>query len=221
MFSDAEKSAIAKKDGYSASNSNTADFIMGQPEYVNIIGLWARDNSSSSPSGEAATTVDVEKAMLSIIDRTLDVHMARFERTEDGTIYLVMDLDDFANAVDAENDADSDYKIYAQSWTDANNESIDDVMNDNYDNYLDDEIKIVKQFISKNSGTDFVLAPEKDTRTKDMFNDIRDKANADDKEILVVPQSVIVDMVDQVKRDLRGLGENAEIARLKRNAGLT
>ena len=54
-----------------------------------------------------------------------------------------------------------------------------------------------------------------------MFNDIRDKANADDKEILVVPQSVIVDMVDQVKRDLRGLGENAEIARLKRNAGLT
>jgi hypothetical protein len=220
MFSDAEKSAIAKKDGYSASNSNTADFIMGQPEYVNIIGLWARDNSSSSPSGEAVTTAEVENAMLSIIDRTLDVHMARFERTGDGTIYLVMDLDDFANAVDAENDADSEYKIYTDNWTAANNESIDDIMNDNYDNYLDDEIKIVKQFISKNSGTDFVLAPERDTRTKDMFGGDDDTEEAY-KQSLVVPQSVIEDMVDQVKRDLRGLGENAEIARLKRNAGLT
>jgi hypothetical protein len=220
MFSDAEKSAIAKKDGYSASNSNTADFIMGQPEYVNIIGLWARDNSSSSPSGEAVTTAEVENAMLSIIDRTLDVHMARFERTGDGTIYLVMDLDDFANAVDAKNAADSEYKIYTDNWTAANNESIDDIMNDNYDNYLDDEIKIVKQFISKNSGTDFVLAPERDTRTKDMFGGDDDTEEAY-KQSLVVPQSVIEDMVDQVKRDLRGLGENAEIARLKRNAGLT
>jgi hypothetical protein len=223
MFSDAEKSAIAKKDRDSMSDSNVFDFIMGQPEYVNIIGLWARDNSSSSPSGEAITTEVVEKAILSITNRTLDVHMAYFKRNDDGTIYLCMDLDDFVEAIDAENDDESDYKIYAQHWTDANNSSIDDVMNNKYnegDGY-EDEIKIVKQFTIQQSGTDFVLAPEKDTRTKDMFNDIRDKANADDKEILVVPQSVIVDMVDQVKRDLRGLGENAEIARLKRNAGLT
>ena len=220
MFSDAEKSAIAKKDRDSMSDSNVFDFIMAQPEYVNIIGLWARDNSSSSPSGEAVTTAEVENAMLSIIDRTLDVHMARFERTGDGTIYLVMDLDDFVEAIDAENDDESDYKIYAQHWTDANNESIDDIMNDKYDNYLNDEIKIVKQFISKNSGTDFVLAPERDTRTKDMFGGDDDTDEAY-KQSLVVPQSVIADMVDQVKRDLRGLGESDEIARLKRNAGLT
>jgi hypothetical protein len=217
MFSDAEKSAIAKKNRDSMSDSTVFDFIMTQPEYVNIIGLWARDNSPSSPSGEAVTNDVVENALLEIVERTLDVHHAFFKRLDNGTIYLYMDLDDFVQAIDAETDEDSDYKIYANTWTDANSETIDMVMNDNYDGYLDDNIKIVKQFISKNSGTDFVLAPERDTRTKDMFGG--DDESYDDE--LVIPQSIIADMVDQVKRDLRGLGETADIARLKRNAGLT
>jgi hypothetical protein len=222
LLSDAEKSAIAKKDGYSASNSNTADFIMGQPEYVNIIGMWAKDNPPSADNDQTASNDVVEKAVLSIINRTLDVYAANFKRNDDGTIYLLMDLDDFVEALDAEHEEESDYKIYAQAWTDANNSSIDDVMTNKYnegDGYEDDT-KIVNKFISQQSGTDFILAPEKDTRTKDMFGG-DDDSNASDKEILVVPQSVIADMVDQVKRDLRGLGESDEIAKLKRNAGLT
>jgi hypothetical protein len=216
MFSDAEKSAIAKQDRDSMSDSTVFDFIMTQPEYVNIIGLWARDNSSNAP---AVSTDVVENALLSLIERTLDVGMAYFNRLEDGTIYLLMHLNDFVNAIDAETDEYADDRIYVDDWTEAQDESIVDVMDNKYDNGLDDEIKMVKQFIS-NAGTDFVLAPEKDTRTKDMFGGDDDTDEAY-KNSLVVPQSIIGDMVDRVKRDLRRLGESSAITKLKRNAGLT
>jgi hypothetical protein len=226
LLSDAEKSAISKKDGYSASNSNTADFIMGQPEYANIIGLWMRENPPSSSSSQTVTQEVAEKALLTIAERTLDAHMAYLNKSDDGTIYLLMSLDDFVEALDAEHEEESDYKIYVQGWTDANNETIGDMMTSQYDFQLNDEVELVQKFMSLNSGTNIILAPEKDTRTKDMWprdtdGDKGDYRKRDPKQTMVVPQSVIADMVDQVKRDLRGLGESDEIAKLKRNAGLT
>jgi hypothetical protein len=220
MLSDDDKSAIAKKANDSMSDPTVFDYIVTQPEYVNILGAYVYEKHTKSDSGTTVATKDVENALLTLITHTLDQHTVYFKRKDDGTIYLIMDLDVFVQAMDAEADPDSEYKIYVQNWTDANNESIDEIMKKK-DDYLDDEIAIVNKFISGNAGADVILAPEKDTRTKDMFDGDKDNSDTSGKKTVVIPQQVIVHMVDQVKRDLRGFGESDEIARLKRNAGLT
>lgn len=199
LLSDQEKHTIAHDAQIPPTDSNVFSAIMEHPEYIDDLAGYVFDVSDKS----AAVSADqMNNALIDIFNYTLDEHRAHLSWGNDGELNLVMDLDDFANGIDAneepEGGGDESFSLYDGDWYSAENTTFDEIIDDAENYSMTDQVNTINKFVKTYTSQNIILAPEHDTKTKDMFGTIDH-----DRQVMEVPQSVIMDLAYTIKKDIR------------------